>query len=240
LLRTRQRLYALNVESNLRWQGREPFLTMEFTSQHGEDLLAWDPFGGQTSGFFIEAGAFDGHRFSVTYPFEAAGWTGLLVEPLPSSCARCAELRTRSRVVNAALSHRDLPAHETDFTIVADEYGGMLSHLPGTGYPALAPAASTRTIRVPLTNLNTLLADHRGEIDLLVLDVEGAEANALQGFDLERFRPRLMFIESGQDDLLRQRVTAHSYLFAGKLETNLLFIRNDRGEMIERVRWMSH
>ena len=237
LRRARQRIYALEAESRLRWAGKQPRFPVEFTSQHGEDLLLWDLFGGKTEGFFIEAGAFDGYHFSVTYPFEAVGWSGLLVEAIPEPYQRCAQLRTASRVVHAALSNGSASG-ETEFTVTADPFGGMLSHLPGRGYPHLVPDVPTRTVRVPLTNLDALLSDHQGGIDLVVLDVEGAEPDALDGFDLTRYRPAILLIESGDDSAVRQRVERHPYRFVGKLQTNMLFIERSRHEIFERGKWM--
>src|SRR5438477_11707310 len=103
-LRTQQRVYKMETEALLAKLGRTPRMPIEFTSQFGEDLLAWDLFGGQVEGFFIEMGAFDGYHFSVTYGLEAVGWNGLLVEGIPAACRACAARRPHSRVVHAAVS----------------------------------------------------------------------------------------------------------------------------------------
>ena len=54
-----------------------------------------------------------------------------------------------------------------------------------------------RTITVPTITLNKVL-DDRGieKIDFLSMDIEGAEPMALAGFDIQRFRPRLVCIEA--------------------------------------------
>ena len=57
----------MDVSARLQREGRKPALPVEACSQWGEDVLLWDLFGGKTDGFFIEAGAFDGYTFSVTY-----------------------------------------------------------------------------------------------------------------------------------------------------------------------------
>lgn len=52
-------------------------------------------------GTFVEAGAHDGFTQSNTYWLERhGGWSGLLVEPVPSLARRAARRRPRSRVVN--------------------------------------------------------------------------------------------------------------------------------------------
>src|SRR5438045_2172687 len=89
LIRARQKVYALHAESKLRAAGRSPRIPIEFTSQFGEDLLIYDLFDGKFDGFFIEAGAFDGYRYSATYALEAIGWSGLLVEPIPQRAEQC-------------------------------------------------------------------------------------------------------------------------------------------------------
>jgi len=60
-------------------------------------------------------------------------------------------------------------------------------------------------LHVPSITLNDLL-DREGveKIDLLSMDIEGHEPEALAGFDIERFAPELVVIEAGfhRDDLL--------------------------------------
>ena len=69
----------------------------------GEDTLLFDLFEGQETGVYIEAGALDGHENSVTWIFEALGWSGLLVEAIPERAEQCRTNRPGSRVVHAAL-----------------------------------------------------------------------------------------------------------------------------------------
>jgi FkbM family methyltransferase len=239
LTRTRQRLYALELRSALAEQGKRPRLPVEFTSQYGEDLLAWDLLGGATRGFFIEAGAFDGYRYSVTYPFEAAGWDGLLVEAIPEAAEAAARRRPNSRVVHAALSRRGAPP-QAEFSVVSDAYGGMLSHLPGRGVAQEIGNSPQRTIHVPATTLDALLVEQPrgGTIDLLVLDVEGAEGDVLDGLDLALHAPRLMIIETARDAELLRLLTPEPYVFVGKFFANLILVRKDQEDILQRVRWM--
>ena len=237
LLRTRQIVYAMQAESRLRAMGRQPRLPLEFTSQYGEDLIAWDLFGGQTEGFFIEAGAFDGYHYSATHALEAIGWTGLLVEPHPQACARCASLRRASRVVQAALGPRGASG-TTEFVVLDDQFGGMLSFRKGTAHPAFAGDPAQTTVTVPLTSLANLLAPHRGEIDLAVIDVEGGEIDVLDGFELERFPPRLLFVEANEPQAIMDFMGRYPYVYAGHEVTNLIFIRRDQNEMLDRLRWL--
>jgi FkbM family methyltransferase len=239
LRRAERKIYALDAHSLLSSVGKAARLPIEFTSQNGEDTFLWDLFCGQVEGFFIEAGAFDGYRYSVTYPFEAVGWTGLLVEPLPEQCRQCAARRPHSRVVNAVLSRRDATGL-SQFNVVKDQYGGMLSHVDGFGYVG-KDHLEIQTVPVPYSNLNTLLADYRGVIDLVVIDVEGAEHDVLDGFDLNRYRPRVLLIEVDPENqaALLALLRPYPYVPAARLANNIIFIRNDEHAMLERLRWMN-
>ena len=89
----------------------------ELRSQYGEDVVLWELLRPGTQGFFVEAGAFDGYAFSVTYVLECIGWHGLLVEALPDQAEACRARRPHSRVVNAALARPGSPP-TTSFTRV--------------------------------------------------------------------------------------------------------------------------
>ena len=57
--------------------------------------------------------------------------------------------------------------------------------------------AETYAVDVPAATLSDLLDTHGvADVDLLVLDVEGAESAALQGLDLARHRPELLLVET--------------------------------------------
>src|SRR6476619_5895302 len=82
-LLTRWRLRAREAEATARWHiaaGDRP--RPEARSPNGEGALPCDLVGDREQGFFVEAGAYDGYEFSVSYLFECSGWSGLLVEPL--------------------------------------------------------------------------------------------------------------------------------------------------------------
>lgn len=49
---------------------------------------------------------------------------------------------------------------------------------------------------MPYTPLNCLLDSVTEHVDFLSLDVEGAELSVLDGFDLHKYCPRVLIIES--------------------------------------------
>src|ERR1043165_2070963 len=151
-LSLRKRVSRLEAAECLREAGRSPSIPLEFTSQFGEDCWLWDLFGAQRDGFFIEAGAFDGHLFSVSYAFEALGWKGLLVEPIPEQFEKARQRRPYSRVVHAALGP---PGSSGSCTFQLVEGGAatgapaMLSHIAPTAANTRDGRAAQARVRPP-------------------------------------------------------------------------------------------
>lgn len=204
-----------------------------FPARGGLDrrLLAWT--GARRGGTFIEAGAYDGIDQSNSWHFERRlGWRGLLVEPIPESAALCRRFR-RSTVECCALGS---PAQAG--TTLAMRYGGLMTTADGAAPRRMrggsaerhAAEGAARTGRAPyaftapVTTLSTLIDAHRlGPIDVLSLDVEGLEADALAGLDVSRHRVDHILVETvdplgtaallGPGYAMVERMARHDYLF---------------------------
>lgn len=197
-----------------------------------EDLLTlYLPF---RDGFFIEAGAHDGETYSNTYWLERfRGWRGLLVEASPDLAARCRRWRPASRVVQCALVGPERDGHPVTFTQL--DLVGTIEGAFGSGELEEAhlrcgdqtQARSRRaSFMVPGRTLTSALDDEPpSRVDLLVLDVEGAEPEVLRGLDLSRYRPSVVLVEVLDEAMLpgiarllpgyhdRGRVTKLDHLF---------------------------
>lgn len=66
--------------------------------------------GNQKSGFFVEAGAYDGERISNSLFFEKEkGWQGILVEPNPDALAQLLQKKRRAAIFPGCLSTKTTP-----------------------------------------------------------------------------------------------------------------------------------
>jgi FkbM family methyltransferase len=156
-------------------------------------------------GFFIEAGANDGFAQSNTYYLERfRKWTGLLVEPVPAQAAECRKNR-RARVVEAALVAEEIPGAtvEIHFAGLMSVGTGVLGDTEATCSHVSAglraqQLVATFVVHAPARTLSGLIdeMDVSREIDLLSLDIEGAEPDALRGLDLRRHAPRFICVEA--------------------------------------------
>lgn len=155
------------------------------------------------NGYFIEAGANDGKSQSNTLILERRrGWKGLLIEPVPSLYEKCCDYRVGCKVVQAALV--PLGFHESTIEI---NCCGLMSSVAGAmksdeaTAQHIARGAEEQSIQphletVPARALSDILDEHDvTKVDLLSLDVEGFEADALQGIDFSRHAPSYILVE---------------------------------------------
>jgi FkbM family methyltransferase len=232
------------VAAKLAEQGRRARMAVEFRSQFGEDVVIWEILGEQTEGFFVEVGAFDGYQLSVTYALEAAGWRGLLIEPIPERADQCRMRRPNSRVVNAAISRKGSAA--TAPFVVVPENDGQLSYLDeDTEHARLMAMSSTpkKRITVPLRSLDDLLGSYEGPIDAAIIDVEGNELDVLDGFDIERWRPRVLFLEDnqyGRDPALADYMARKPYVSGGWVGCNRLYVHRECTDVLGRMKELGY
>lgn len=241
LLRTRQRLYALEAAETLRASGREPRERIEFVSQYGEDLLLVDLLGHVPRGLIVEAGAFDGKHYSVSNAFDAMGWKTLLIEPIPEMAERARRLRPNARVEACALAAPNSPSTIT-LSVTSDSLGGMLSHVQMTQTQRKMVEyhrASVTPIAVAARTLSDVLGPQSGPIDALILDVEGYEIAALQGLNLGVHAPRIMLIEDNsrrEESELSAFMQRLPYTQVGWLQVNRIYIHQQAGNELARAK----
>jgi FkbM family methyltransferase len=244
-LRLQKQIFDRLAALECRERGITPRLPLEFRSEWGEDILIFELFWPQTSGVYIEAGALDGRRNSVTWVFEALGWTGLLVEAIPERAAECQAARPDSVVVHAALGPRSASG-TTSFFVPDDAEHQLSAYREHEGMQqehlrALKKARATlRRVEVPFTSLSALL-DAAGikRVDFASIDVEGAELDVLRGFDLDRFRPRVLVVEDltlGDDRAVSAHLAGAGYRHVMWIGENRVFIRADDPDLLERAR----
>ena len=183
----------------------------QFRAQFGEDRILDQVFRGKRSGYFIEVGAYDGVSLSNTYCFERLGWHGILVEPIKPLCVKAAAARPRSRVVHAACGRHDQRGAATFTVTQGVPVLSFLRRDPEHIERCLREGATLVEIEVPVVPLDDIIKSERKNplvgtgpwvpnvgwrIDLVSIDVEGSELDVLDGFNLDRFRPKVLVIEN--------------------------------------------
>jgi FkbM family methyltransferase len=164
-------------------------------SQEHEETLIRAFFQDRRNGFFLDVGASDFEHNSTTYYLEKhLGWRGIAVDALEEF--REGYERNRKGTQFFALFVTNQPGAPTDFFRYERDTrisSGSLERLRGL------PRVKDRyieTIKVPSVTLDQLLrAQGVEKVDFVSLDIEGFEPEALEGFDIERYRPALLCVE---------------------------------------------
>jgi len=148
----------------------------------------------------VDVGSYDYKRFSNTYYLEQVlGWSGLAIDAQEEFAADYARYRPRTHFFSFFVSDSSngveslfVPDHNRLVASSSKEFSDR--------YDASGKARKVRTI-----TLNDLLA-RTGvtNIDFLTMDIELAEPKALAGFDIVRYRPRLVCVEAHPD--IRQQL----------------------------------
>lgn len=178
-------------------------------SQHNEELIIRDFFQDRRDGVFVDVGCAWPVKDSNTYFLEKElDWSGIGVDALPQYARAWASHRPKSRFFNYLVTDKPGPPH----IFYRSELSGRSSM--DSKKAAAGKGVKYEEIRVPAITLTKLLRDnHVARVDLLSIDIEGAELLALAGFDIARFRPQLVCIEwyhAGRDKI-RAYFAAHGY-----------------------------
>ncbi len=172
-------------------------------SQGFEELIIRDYFGDRKGGVFLDVGCSEPRKDSTTYYLENdLGWTGIGIDAAPWLAGGWAKHRPDSKFVSYAVT--DVDNEQVTFHIgfvrALDE--AMLEFFGG----------KVREIEVTTMTLDTILEQNGVEkIDFLSMDIEGAEPAALEGFDIERYRPDLACIEAVKGDEVTEYFLSHGY-----------------------------
>lgn len=163
-------------------------------AQNHEDVVLARVFPRGVRGFYIDVGAADPVRDSLTKHFYDLGWSGINVEPSAAPFARLSEQRVRDVNLNVGLS-------DHDGTMVFHEFP---TELAGCSTFSAEQAAWHREGGTPflereltVTTLAAVCKEHVATpIDFMSVDTEGFEREVLEGGDWERWRPRVVVVEA--------------------------------------------
>jgi len=166
-----------------------------YYAQFYEDYILAYVFKDQKSGFYIDVGANDPDKMSVTKYFYLAGWRGINIEPIPELIEKLNSSRPEDTNKGVAIS--DKPGELTFYKGV--NASGLSTLSPKIAASHRARGFQFTKITIPVTTLNAVLEEHAKdvpEITFLNVDVEGFEKQVLSSIDLQRYHPRVIMAES--------------------------------------------
>ena len=182
-------------------------------SQHNEELIIRDFFNDMRGGVFVDLGASDYKKLSTTfYLEERLGWSGIAIDALPEYAEGYIKYRPKTKFFNYMVT-RSAQGPMPFYRLMADPPRSS------SDKKAMEKSAKKKKIMteyellyVPTITLDGLLEKNgMKKIDFLSIDIEGAEPDALAGFDIGRFKPRLVCVEANKPAELLKYFNRHNY-----------------------------
>jgi FkbM family methyltransferase len=160
-------------------------------TEHSEQMLVRSFFSNVNAGFFVDIGANDPFRNSQTYHLEQLGWRGIVVEPLPEMASRLEQERSASVDRRAVSSKANLGKQ------LLFRRAGVVSALKAHNEDGKQNSALETEFPVWCTTLDSILEEHEAptQFELLSIDVEGHEPEVLDGFSIQKWKPKLILVE---------------------------------------------
>lgn len=168
-------------------------------------------FGKISDGVFIEFGEFDGDYVSNSSGLADIGWTGYYIEPIPQYYEKCKLRHINNK--NVSVSNYAIGEKNGEIKINIAGPLSTASTFQLNDFKQIDWASShfhdIDTIVAPMITLEEYLVKENinPNFELLIIDVEGYEWNALKNFRIDKWNPQMVIIElhDQNDDYLSLR-----------------------------------
>lgn len=210
----------------VRWHPDRPRPFVSY-AQQGEDYLMRDIFDHLVQirqPTYLDIGAHAPIVNNNTYLFYESGSHGVLVEPNPAFTDLLKRTRPRDVVLDVGIGAA-AEDREVDYYVIDGDDGQLNTFSPEEA--KLPDHHVRKVIRRRLVNVNHVLAQYfpNGGPDLLSTDTEGYDLTILRSLDFDRFRPRVVCVETSND--------------RGELERPIVDLMRSKGYQIRAATWIN-
>jgi FkbM family methyltransferase len=167
-------------------------MTFVSYAQNMEDVLLWRALKHIENGHYIDIGAWDPIKDSVSKGFYEQGWRGINVEPIPYFAELLAKDRPTEMIIQKAVGNSAgkkviYNVSETGLSTFSEKFAEYHSEM----------GRSVNTVEVDIFRLKDIGNPFEcGTVHWMKIDVEGSELEVLSGWDPTKLRPWIIVIES--------------------------------------------
>ena len=205
-------------------------------SQYQEDLILYILLYDIENGFYIDVGAFDPIKVSVTKAFYLRGWTGINIEPQPDK--KDLFDKDRPKDINLQLAIGEKKGNIEFY--INDQCSTYIKQYSRNAKTIINVSMDT------MSNICKKYVPKGRNVDFCKIDVEGGEKNVLLGYDFINYRPKVFCIESTvplsyipTHELWENILIQNNYMFVYKRSVNRFYVDKNYPELIERSKNIS-
>ena len=186
------------------------FIKKKSYSMDGEDLFIKDYFKNKKKGFYVDVGCYHPTHRNNTFLLHKNGWHGINIVIHKFTIDLFNYLRPKDFNFHFAVSNTN--------GVIDMYYQKELSQLSTTeDYQAKKVfQGNIKTSKINSYTLDKILEKtmlNNIKIDLLDIDVEGADLKVLEGFSIDKYLPELICVEIHDDNLKENKIFKHLIKF---------------------------
>jgi FkbM family methyltransferase len=165
-------------------------------SKAGDDIQLMKILNNPNPGVYVDIGSWDPIKASNTYYFYLRNWKGICIDPNPKLQNSYAKLRPKDTFLNCAIasSNGNVP-----YYLLEEKYSSMNTLNFDFIKKHHLEQSVIEVLNVPTYSLQHILKEHLKEddrLDFFDIDVEGYDLEVLKTNDWEKYRPKLILIET--------------------------------------------
>ena len=190
------------------------FIKKKSYSMDGEDLFIVEYFRKKNNGFYIDVGCYHPIHRNNTYLLHKNGWSGINIDIHQFSIDLFNYLRPDDVNLNCAISNKN--------EVTEMFYQKELSQISTIEkqQAKIAFQGNIKKSKIQSLTLDALLEKINftdKKLDLLDIDVEGADLKVLKGFNIEKFKPELICVEIHEKDIKNSEIYKYLSNFSYEL-----------------------
>jgi FkbM family methyltransferase len=204
-------------------------------SEAGEDILLERLLVGAlgiAQPTYLDIGTNEPIRGNNTYLFYRRGAAGICVEANPLLCERIRRRRPRDLCLNVGITPTS--GQRFPFFVMDPDVLSTFSRHIVDRYVEMGAARLTGTVDVATMDINDVISLHAPSTpDLLSIDIEGLDGSVIHSLNFDRFRPKVICVETrqygagivgGRDESLLSHLASAGYVEYADTHLNTILV----------------